>query len=116
MEAGVSGIRIRKRWEIAEREATPEGIYLNRRRFLRAAGFSSAPGLIRVLGIIPPIQNVVFFVSSLWMLVAVVIAIRQSLNYGSTGRAIAVCAIGFVVQLFAFGFLINLLGGSIRGI
>ncbi len=85
-------------------------------RFLRAVGFSSAPGLIRVLGIIPPIQNVVFFVSSLWMLVAVVIAIRQSLNYGSTGRAIAVCAIGFVVQLFAFGFLINLLGGSIRGI
>lgn len=74
-------------------------------RFLRTAGFSSAPGLIRVLGIIPPIQKVVFFVSSLWMLVTVVIAIRQGLNYASTGRAIAVCAIGFVVQLFVFWVL-----------
>ena len=42
MEAGMSGIRIRKGWEIAEREATPEGIYLNRRRFLRAAATSGA--------------------------------------------------------------------------
>jgi hypothetical protein len=34
------------------------------------------------------------------MLVAMVIAVRQALDYKSTWRAIGVCVIGFVVQAF----------------
>ncbi|MBM3811307.1 MAG: protein-methionine-sulfoxide reductase catalytic subunit MsrP [Acidimicrobiia bacterium] len=37
-------IRIRKGWEIPEREATPEHVYLNRRQLLRAAGLLAASG------------------------------------------------------------------------
>ena len=65
---------------------------------LRTIGFASAPGLIRVLGIVPGLTAFVFAVAGGWMLVAMVIAVRQALDYKSTWRAIGVCVIGFVVQ------------------
>ena len=65
---------------------------------LRTIGFSSSPGLIRILGIIPGLGGVVFLVASIWMLVAMVIAVRQALDYQSTWRAIGVCAIGWAIQ------------------
>ena len=58
---------------------------------LRTIGFSSAPGLIRVLGIIPWLTEIVFYIASIWMLVAMVIAVRQALDYESTWRAVGVC-------------------------
>jgi hypothetical protein len=39
---------------------------------LRTIGFSSSPGLIRVLGIIPFLRGPVFLVAGVWMLVAMV--------------------------------------------
>ncbi|MBI1899449.1 MAG: protein-methionine-sulfoxide reductase catalytic subunit MsrP [Acidobacteria bacterium] len=39
-------IKLPKGWEIAERDATAESAYLNRRQILRAAGFLGAEGLI----------------------------------------------------------------------
>ena len=65
---------------------------------LRTIGFSSAPGLIRVLGIIPGLTSIVFSVAGIWMLVAMVIAVRQALDDKSTWRAIAVCLLGWVIQ------------------
>ncbi len=79
---------------------------------LRTIGFSSSPGLIRVLGIIPGLTGLVFFVASIWMLVAMVIAVRQALDYGSTLRAIGVCAIGWVIQLVILMLLFTLFGGT----
>jgi hypothetical protein len=67
------------------------------KELLRTIGFSSAPGLIRVLAIIPGLYSLIFFVSGVWMLVAMVIAVRQALDYTSTGRAIGVCGIGWVL-------------------
>ena len=64
---------------------------------LRTIGFSCAPGMVRVFGLITPIGGFVFLIGSLWMLVAMVIAVRQALDYRGTGRAILVCAIGFPV-------------------
>ena len=55
---------------------------------LRTIGFSSTPGLIRVLGIIPGLTGVIFLIAAIWMLVAMVIAVRQALDYTSTFRAI----------------------------
>ena len=66
---------------------------------LRTIGFSSSPGVLRVLGIIPGVSGFVFLAVGVWMLVAMVIAVRQALDYRSTGRAIGVCAIGWVVQI-----------------
>ena len=65
---------------------------------LRTIGFSSAPGLIRVFGIIPGLAPIVFAVAGGWMLIAMVIAVRQALDYKSTWRAFGVCVIGWVIQ------------------
>ena len=61
---------------------------------LRTIGFSSSPGLIRILAIIPGIAEIVFTIASIWMLVATIIAVRQALDYQSTLRAVGVCIIG----------------------
>ena len=76
---------------------------------LRTIGFSSSPGLIRVFGIIPGLAGLLFPVASIWMLVAMVIAVRQALDYESTSRAVAVCVIGWIVQLLIFVLLVFVL-------
>jgi len=77
---------------------------------LRTTGFSSAPGLIRVLGLIPGLTGIVFFVSGVWMLIAFIIAVRQALDYRSTLRAVGVCVIGWVVQVAVLVFLAMFIG------
>ena len=66
---------------------------------LRVIGFSSSPGLIRVLGILPGFSGLVSGVAGIWMLIAMVIAVRQTLDYTSTTRAVAVCIIGWIIQV-----------------
>lgn len=80
-------------------------------QLLRTTGFSSSPGLIRILGIIPGLNSVVFAVASVWMLVAMVIAVRQALDYTATWRAVAVCVIGWIIQTVILMLLFSLLGG-----
>lgn len=81
-------------------------------QLLRTTGFSSSPGLIRVLGIIPGLGSIVFVLAGIWMLVAMVIAVRQALDYTSTLRAVGVCAIGWVVQTLILLLLFALVGGG----
>ena len=71
-------------------EATPG-------QLLRTLGFASAPGLIRVIGIIQGLGYFIAIIASLWMLVAMVIAVRQALDYKSTVRAVVVCLIGWIL-------------------
>ena len=78
---------------------------------LRTIGFASAPGIIRIFGIIPALGSLVNIVAGIWMLVAMVIAVRQALDYQSTYRAIGVCAIGWIVQAVIFGSLVLMMGG-----
>ena len=81
---------------------------------LRTIGFSSSPGLIRVLGVIPGVGSVIFLAASIWMLVAMVIAVRQALDYKSTPRAVGVCLIGWIIQTLIFVLLFSVLGGSVE--
>ncbi len=78
---------------------------------LRTIGFSSSPGLIRILGIIPALSAVVFLVASIWMLAAMVIAVRQALDYKSTLRAVGVCVIGWVIQALILALILFIFGG-----
>ena len=79
---------------------------------LRTIGFSSAPGVIKVFAIIPGLTSTVNFLASMWMLVAMVIAVRQALDYHSTYRAIGVCLLGWLVQVFVFFLLVKMTGSS----
>jgi hypothetical protein len=78
---------------------------------LRTIGFSSAPGVIRVAGIIPGLRGLVFAVAGIWMLIAMVIAVRQALDYTSTLRAIGVCVIGWLVQALVLFVALSVFGG-----
>ena len=66
---------------------------------LRTLGFAAAPGLLRVLGVVPAIGPLVMIITAFWSLATMVVAVRQALDYDSTSRAILVCAIGWIVQL-----------------
>ncbi len=77
---------------------------------LRTTGFSSSPGVLLLLGIIPGLMVVVFTVASIWMLVAMVVAVRQALDYTSTGRAVGVCLIGWLVRIAIFSIFAFLAG------
>jgi hypothetical protein len=76
---------------------------------LRTIGFSASPGVLKVFGVVPVLGGVISFAASIWMLVAMVIAVRQALDYKSTGRAIGVCVIGWVVYVIAVAFLLGAL-------
>ena len=79
---------------------------------LRTIGFASSPGVIRVLGVVPFLGSLVFFVTGIWMLVAMVIAVRQALDYKSTGRAVGVCVVGWIVLVIVNLLLFGIVGGS----
>ncbi len=64
-------------------------------QLMRTIGFSSAPGILRVFMVIPGAELGVLVLCTLWQLAAMVIAVRQALDYAGTPRAIAVCTIPF---------------------
>ena len=66
---------------------------------LRTIGFASAPGILRALGAIPVLGLTIYAVVSIWMLLAMVVAVRQALDYKSTTRAIGVCVVGWALSL-----------------
>ena len=81
-------------------------------QLLRTIGFSSAPGLIRIFGFTPELMSITFIGSGIWMMVAMVIAVRQALDYESTWRAIGVVVIGFLVQAIVLIMILRIFGPS----
>ena len=79
-------------------------------QLLRTIGFSSAPGLIRIFGLTPDLMTITFIGGGIWMLVAMIIAVRQALDYESTWRAIGVVIIGFLVQAIILIILLRIFG------
>lgn len=68
-------------------------------QLMRTIGFSAAPGILRIFGIVPGATLPAFAITAVWMLVAMVVAVRQALDYQSTARAVAVCALGWALSI-----------------
>jgi hypothetical protein len=77
---------------------------------LRTIGFSNSAGVLRIFYFIPYIGPLISFIAHIWTLVAMVIAVRQALDYTSTARAVGVCVIGWVIQ-FVFIYAISKIFG-----
>ncbi|MCL2690477.1 MAG: YIP1 family protein [Chitinispirillia bacterium] len=77
-------------------------------KLLRTIGFASSPGLIRIFGIIPTLRSIVFFAAAAWMVIAMVVAVREALSYTSTMRAVAVVAIGWAIQFIVLIFIMGI--------
>ena len=75
---------------------------------LRTSGFAAAPGLVLVFAAFEGVTAGIFVGAAIWMLAAMVVAVRQALDYRSTRHAIGVCALAwaFAVLLpLAFALL-----------
>jgi hypothetical protein len=80
-----------------------------RKAVIRSMGFACAPGVIQILGIIPSLGIAVLLLSSIWMMVAATIAIKEALNFESTARAAGACIIGWIIGAVAQGLLLVVL-------
>lgn len=84
-------------------------------QLLRPMGFAYSPGLILVFLIVPvvPLQLFIQLVGLVWVLAAMVVAVRQALDYRSTMRAVVVTVLGsFLSALVITAFLPFLFGGG----
>jgi hypothetical protein len=77
--------------------------------FARTVGFAASPGLAHVLGIIPPLAATVLFVTAMWMLMTMVIAVKEALDYLNMVRAVVACMPGWIVYLL-IGFWLYTMG------
>jgi hypothetical protein len=68
-------------------------------QLLRTLGFAATPGLVQVFALLPGAAFPVFTLAVIWTLAASVMAVRQALDYASTTRALAVCALGLILSL-----------------
>lgn len=76
----------------------------------RTLGFAQSPGIFKVFGLIPGVGPIIFYAVSAWQLAAMVIAVRQALDYASTWRAIGVVVVGFIPYVALLVLLQLLLG------
>ena len=74
-------------------------------QMLRTLGFAQSPGLFQFLGGTPWLGAVILLVLWVWILVAMVVAVRQALDYEDTQRALITCAVAWGIM-----FLIRILG------
>jgi hypothetical protein len=79
---------------------------------LRCIGFSDSPGVLAILTFIPVVGGIIGFIAWIWALVAMVIAVRQALDF-STGRAVATCIVGFIVMVIIAALVAALTAGFI---
>ena len=77
----------------------------DRKAFMRAMGFASAPGWLRLLGLVPGLGGVIFVGASVWMLVAAVVAVKKALNYESTYRAAGITVVCWILSTIFQGLL-----------
>jgi hypothetical protein len=82
----------------------------------RVTGFAQTPGLLMFLGFVPLVGGVIVFAIIIWQAIAMVIGVRQALDYQSTLRAVGVVVVGFIFVVIVTIILDRLSGGALTGI
>ena len=91
-------------FEIGARIIPSSNTHATPGELLRTIGFATAPGLFRLIAAVAPgVRFAVFAVTAVWMLAAMIVAVRQALDYTSTLRAVVVCGLGWTL---AMGFVV----------
>ncbi len=76
---------------------------------LRTIGFALTPGVLFLLGLVPVLGGLIVLIAVVWMLIAVIVGVRQALDVG-TGRAILTAVLGFIpflILMLAITALLN---------
>lgn len=78
----------------------------------RTIAFAAAPGVLGIVTIIPILGWLILFAIWLWQIAAMVIAVREVLDYTDTIKAVIVVVIGFVAYLVVVAILGMIFVGS----
>lgn len=71
----------------------------------RLTGWAYAPGLLQILAPIPVLGPIVAFVAAIWVLVAMIHAVRNGLNL-TTGKAVGASIVAWILPGVIIGLLI----------
>ena len=78
----------------------------------RGTGFAQTPRILNVLIFIPGVGGLIALAAFIWTFVAMMVAVRQSLDYTSTWRAFFVILIAFIPVLVINAIVFLLTGGN----
>lgn len=85
----------------------------------RCTGFAQTPRLLSVFWFIPILGPILSLVGLVWSIIAMLVAVRQSLDYTSTWRAFFVILLAFIPVAVTIGLIgwavVALTGGSDNG-
>ena len=88
----------------------------DRKTIIRVVAFASAPGALRLLGVIPQTSGILFIVTSVWISAASVVGIKIAFKIPHTGKAIFLCAstwlLSFIVQSLLLLLVFSVFGVS----
>jgi hypothetical protein len=85
----------------------------NTGELMRTIGFAAAPGLLQVFAAFPRMTVPVFVAAWLWVFVATVVAVRHALDYDSTARTLAVCALAAAIPIVMAAIIGIVFGASV---
>jgi hypothetical protein len=85
----------------------------NMRELLRTVGFAAAPGVFLAFAAIRPAAPVVVGIVLTWTIATTVMAVRQSLDYRETWRAVAVCVLAAALSIGSIAALVAILGKTV---
>jgi hypothetical protein len=81
-------------------------------QLLRTLGFAASPGLLQAFAVFPYMQRPIFALAIVWTIAASVIAVRHALDYETNARALAVCAVAWILAL-GIAFVLGMLSGPV---
>jgi hypothetical protein len=81
---------------------------------LRVLGYAAAPGVFLAFAAMRPVAALMILVVAVWMIAAAVLGVRQALDYKTTLRAAAVCAMAFVFAVGAMAAVALLFSRSVE--
>jgi hypothetical protein len=88
----------------------------DRKTVMRVMAFASAPGILRLLGVIPQTSVILFIVTSVWIIAASVMGIKMAFEIPTTGKVLLLCAgawlLAFLVQFLLLVTIFSALGVS----
>jgi hypothetical protein len=86
-------------WLVGTKVMPDPGTNADFQQTFRVLGFAAAPGVLGVVTIIPILGWLLMFLIWMWSIAAMVVAVKEVLDYTDTFKAVIVVIIGFVVNL-----------------
>ena len=70
------------------------------KKVLTAIGFAHAPGLLRFFAVTPELMIPIIFITQFWIFAALIISIRQILNFKSNLKSFGIVFLSFLIIVF----------------